>query len=75
VALGVTEGTAHAAVKGFDGGVKDAAGGIEMARAKGVGVAWQAGARIRQGLGANGAFQGAGNVVRFERLKVRVAAR
>src|SRR4051794_40892126 len=62
MALGVAKGAAHAAVEGFDGGVKDATCGIEMARAKSVGIARQAGARVGEGLGADGAFQGAGNV-------------
>ena len=74
MALGLAESAAHAAVEGFDGGIENAARGVEVARPKRVGVARKAGARKSQGLGSEHALQARGDAMRLERLEVAVAA-
>jgi hypothetical protein len=74
MALGLAEGAAHAAVEGFDGGVENATRGVEVARAKRVGVTRQACARKSQGLGSDCALERGGDVMGLERLVVAVAA-
>jgi len=74
MALGLAESAAHAAVEGFDGGIENAARGVEVARPKRVGVARQACARKSQGLGSDCALKRGGDVMRLERLEVAVAA-
>ena len=72
--LALGQGPAHAAVEGLDGGVEDAAGRIEVARAKGIGVAGQPGAREGQAIGRRRAPERRRDLVRLHRLVVAVAA-
>ena len=52
VPLPLGECAAHASVEGLDGSVEDAAGGVQVAGAEGIGIAGQAGARERQPMAA-----------------------
>ena len=68
MALAVAEDAPHAAVERLDGGVKNAAGGVEVAGTESIRVARQAGPGKGERLGPEHPFQGRRDVVRLHRL-------
>ncbi len=66
MALGVCQGASHAAVEGLDRGIKDAACGVDMTRAHGVGITWEASTRPRQTAGPGCSLQARRDLVRLK---------
>jgi len=73
--LAATEGTSHAPIEGFDRGVEDTAGRVQMPRTQGVRITREACSREQEAILRDGSSQMQGDLMRLKRLELAAMIR